>query len=102
MGTPSQLNGNIDLSYIYKVCTQIGEALKEKTSYHTIVIRSTVVPGTVKECAQIIEDASGKKHIDDFGVGSNPEFLREGTAIYDFWNPPYTIVGTLRSYCWYI
>lgn len=94
VGTPSQLNGNIDLSFIYKVCMQIGEALKSKSAYHTIVIRSTVIPGTVSQCAQIIEDASGKKHISDFGVGSNPEFLREGSAIYDFWNPPYTIIGT--------
>jgi GDP-mannose 6-dehydrogenase len=94
VGTPSQLNGNIDLSYIYKVCSQIGEALKAKSTYHTIAIRSTVVPGTVKECAQIIEDTSGKKHITDFGVGSNPEFLREGTAVFDFWHPPYTIFGT--------
>ena len=95
VGTPSQLNGNIDLSYIYKVCAQIGEALKEKPSYHTVAIRSTVVPGTVKECAQIIEDTSGKKHIEEFGVASNPEFLREGTAVYDFWHPPYTIFGTV-------
>ena len=93
VGTPSQINGNIDLSYIYKVCVQIGEALKDKEAYHTIVIRSTVVPGTVKQCIGIIEDNSGKSHIKDFGLGSNPEFLREGTAIYDFWNPPYTIIG---------
>ncbi|UZS00189.1 UDP-glucose dehydrogenase family protein [Chondrinema litorale] len=93
VGTPSQINGNIDLSYIYKVCVQIGEALKTKNEYHTIVIRSTVVPGTVKQCIDIIEDNSGKKHIESFGLGSNPEFLREGTAIYDFWNPPYTIIG---------
>jgi GDP-mannose 6-dehydrogenase len=95
VGTPSQLNGNIDLSYIYKVCLQIGEALKDKKTFHTVAIRSTVVPGTVKECAQIIEDASGKPHQEAFGVASNPEFLREGTAIFDFWNPPYTIFGTL-------
>ena len=94
VGTPSQLNGNIDLSYIYKVCLQIGEALKDKTTYHSVLIRSTVVPGTVQECADIIASTSGKKQNIDFGVGSNPEFLREGTAIYDFWNPPYTIVGT--------
>jgi len=93
VGTPSQINGNIDLSYIYKVCAQIGEALKKKEEFHTIVIRSTVVPGTVRQCIGIIEDSSGKKHMNDFGLGSNPEFLREGTAIYDFWNPPYTIIG---------
>ncbi len=97
VGTPSQINGNIDLSYIYRVCEDIAESLKSKDTYHTIVIRSTVVPGTIQECAQIIEGVSGKKHIEDFGVASNPEFLRESTAIYDFWNPPYTIIGTKAS-----
>ncbi len=94
VGTPSQINGNIDLTYIYKVCSEIATALQEKNSFHTIVIRSTVIPGTIKQCAQIIEDVSGKKHLEDFGVASNPEFLRESTAIYDFWNPPYTVIGT--------
>ena len=94
VGTPSQMNGNIDLTYIYKVCSEIATALKEKDSFHTVVIRSTVIPGTIKQCAQIIEDISGKKHLEDFGVASNPEFLRESTAIYDFWNPPYTVIGT--------
>lgn len=93
VGTPSQINGNIDLSYIFKVCGQIGDALQKKSSFHTIVIRSTVVPGTVRQCIEIIEDVSGKKHNKDFGLGSNPEFLREGTAINDFWHPPYTIIG---------
>ena len=94
VGTPSQINGNIDLTYIYKVCTEIGEVLKDKDSFHTVVIRSTVIPGTIAQCAQIIEDVSGKKHLEDFGVASNPEFLRESTAIEDFWNPPYTVIGT--------
>jgi GDP-mannose 6-dehydrogenase len=94
VGTPSQLNGNIDLTYIYQVCHQIGEALIDKDTFHTILIRSTVIPGTVVEGTSIIESVSGKKHGVDFGFGSNPEFLREGTAIYDFINPPYTIAGT--------
>lgn len=94
VGTPSQLNGNIDLNYIRKVCAEIGEVLREKETFHSVVIRSTVVPGTVKECIHIIEQASGKAHLESFGVASNPEFLREGTAVYDFWNPPYTVVGT--------
>ncbi|MDF9797683.1 GDP-mannose 6-dehydrogenase [Catalinimonas alkaloidigena] len=97
VGTPSQINGNIDLTYIYRVCSEIGEAIKTKNGFHTVVIRSTVVPGTIKQCAQIIEDASGKKHEVDFGVASNPEFLRESTAIEDFWNPPYSIIGTLSK-----
>lgn len=94
VGTPSQINGNIDLTYIYKVCSEIAEALKSKDEFHTIVIRSTVVPGTIKQCVQIIEDISGKTHGIDFGVASNPEFLRESTAIEDFWHPPYTVIGT--------
>lgn len=94
VGTPSQINGNIDLTYIYRVCNEIAEALKHKNEFHTIVIRSTVVPGTIMQCIQIIEDISGKKHDRDFGVASNPEFLRESTAIEDFWNPPYTVIGT--------
>jgi GDP-mannose 6-dehydrogenase len=94
VGTPSQINGNIDLTYIYRVCNEIGEAIKSKNDFHTVVIRSTVVPGTIQQCVQIIEDVSGKKHGKDFGVASNPEFLRESTAIEDFWNPPYTVIGT--------
>lgn len=97
VGTPSQINGNIDLTYIYRVCNEIAEALKSKTEFHTVVIRSTVVPGTIKQCVQIIEDISGKKHGEDFGVASNPEFLRESTAIEDFWHPPYTVIGTTSS-----
>lgn len=94
VGTPSQMNGNIDLTYIYQVCYQIGEVLKGKDSFHTLLIRSTVIPGTVAECTKIIEETSGGKHDTDFGFGSNPEFLREGTAVYDFQHPPYTIAGT--------
>jgi len=94
VGTPSQISGNIDLTYIYRVCNQIGEAIKSKDGFHTVVIRSTVVPGTIQQCAQIIEDVSGKTHKVDFGVASNPEFLRESTAIEDFWHPPYTVIGT--------
>ncbi|MEM9644081.1 MAG: UDP-glucose/GDP-mannose dehydrogenase family protein [Planctomycetota bacterium] len=94
VGTPSQLNGNIDLAYIYRVCEEIGRAIAKKDSFHSVVIRSTVVPGTIKRCRELIEEISGKSHGEDFGVASNPEFLREGTAISDFWNPPYTIIGS--------
>lgn len=94
VGTPSQMNGNIDLTYVYKVCIAIAEALKNKNTHHVVAIRSTVSPGTIKECAKLIEEYSGKKHGIDFGVASNPEFLREGTAIKDFVHPPYTIIGT--------
>jgi len=94
VGTPSLPNGAINLAYIYGVVKQIAEVLKHKDEYHTVVIRSTVKVGTLKACQEIIEDISGKKHDVDFGVVSNPEFLREGTAMYDFVNPPYTIIGT--------
>ena len=94
VGTPSLSNGSINLAYIYEVAKQIAEALKTKDTYHTVVIRSTVKVGTLQTCKEIIEDISGKKHNKEFGVVSNPEFLREGTAMYDFVNPPYTVIGT--------
>lgn len=94
VGTPSLSNGSINLGYIYQVVKQIAEVLKEKDAFHTVVIRSTVKTGTLKVCKEIIEDISGKQHDVDFGVVSNPEFLREGTAMLDFEKPPYTIIGT--------
>ncbi|MFY0608245.1 MAG: UDP-glucose/GDP-mannose dehydrogenase family protein [Cyclobacteriaceae bacterium] len=97
VGTPSQLNGSIDLSYIFGVISEIGEQLKRMDQYHAIVIRSTVAPGTIRESAKLIQELSGKIEGEDFDVISNPEFLREGTAIYDFWNPPYTIIGSNSS-----
>ncbi len=93
VGTPSQINGSINLAYIYSVCQEIGEALKRKDKFHVIAIRSTIIPGTIDECSKLISEISGKTS-DDFAVVSNPEFLREGTAIADFWNPPYTITGS--------
>ncbi len=94
VGTPSLPNGAINLGYIYEVVKQIAGVIKNKNTFHTVVIRSTVKIGTLKACQEIIEDISGKVNNVDFGVVSNPEFLREGTAMYDFVNPPYTIVGT--------
>jgi len=94
VGTPSRDNGSLNLEYIYQVCRQIGEALRDKCDYHVVVIRSTVLPGTVDRCAAIIEDASGKRQGEHFGIASNPEFLREGSAIKDFQNPPFTLVGS--------
>lgn len=94
VGTPSLSNGSINLAYIYGVVKQVASVLKNKDSFHTIVIRSTVKPGTLKACKEIVEDISGKIHGKDFGIVSNPEFLREGTAMRDFVEPPYTIIGT--------
>jgi GDP-mannose 6-dehydrogenase len=94
VGTPSQANGNIDLGSVLRVCEQIGEALASKQDYFTVVIRSTVIPGTVQETViPTLESRSGKKVGVDFGVCMNPEFLREGTSVSDFYNPPKTVIG---------
>jgi GDP-mannose 6-dehydrogenase len=96
VGTPSQANGNLDLRYIRRICEQIGDALKSKTMRHTVVIRSTILPGTMhKVVIPTLEEFSGKKAGVDFGVCSNPEFLREGSAVKDFRCPPKTVIGEL-------
>ena len=98
VGTPSQSNGNLDLTYIRRVCELIGAALKDKASRHTVVIRSTVLPGTMRQVViPVLEEHSGKKAGVDFGVCNNPEFLREGTAVNDFKAPPKTVIGELDS-----
>ena len=94
VGTPSQPNGNLDLRYIRRICEQIGEALKSKSARHTVVIRSTILPGTMhKVVIPTLEEFSGKKAGVDFGVCNNPEFLREGSAVKDFRYPPKTVIG---------
>ena len=96
VGTPSNANGSIDLSAISRVCEEIGQALSRKQDYFTVVIRSTVAPGTVREIViPTLEKHSSKKAGQGFGVCMNPEFLREGTAISDFFNPPKTVIGEL-------
>jgi GDP-mannose 6-dehydrogenase len=94
VGTPSRKNGSLDLSYLEGVSEQVGTALKDKSSYHVVVVRSTVLPGTTHGVIiPLLERASGKKYGDGFGVSVNPEFLREGTALKDFRKPPLTLVG---------
>lgn len=96
VGTPSRKNGSLDLRYVKKVCRQIGAALKHKATYHSVVVRSTVLPGTVrKHVIPLLEEASGKVAGVDFGVAINPEFLRESTAIKDYLEPPMTVIGEL-------
>jgi GDP-mannose 6-dehydrogenase len=98
VGTPSQPNGNLDLRYIRRICEQSGEALKSKNEHHTVVIRSTILPGTMRTIViPILEEFSGKKAAVDFGVCNNPEFLREGSAVKDFRCPPKTVIGELDT-----
>jgi GDP-mannose 6-dehydrogenase len=95
VGTPSSPNGSQDLSAIRRVMQSIGEAISKKSAFHTVILRSTVQPGTVDEImTPILEQASGKKANVDFGSGFQPEFLREGTSIKDYDNPPFTVIGT--------
>ncbi|NKF22420.1 nucleotide sugar dehydrogenase [Solimonas marina] len=94
VGTPSKRSGDLDLGYIEAVAREIGAALKHKNGRHTIVVRSTVLPGTVNGIVvPLIEQASGKLAGVDFGIAVNPEFLRESTAIYDYNHPPMTVIG---------
>lgn len=94
VGTPSTRTGGQDLTAVRRLCEQLGDAMKDKTGYHAFVMRSTVLPGTVEGVVQpILEERSGKKAGVDFGVCFQPEFLREGSSIKDYDNPPYTVVG---------
>ena len=96
VGTPSKKNGDLELNYIEGVCREIGFAMRDKSERHTVVVRSTVLPGTVKNIViPLLEDCSGKKAGFDFGVAVNPEFLRESTAIKDYDFPPMTVIGEL-------
>lgn len=96
VGTPSQPNGNLDLTYIRRVCEMIGSVIRRKRVRHTVVIRSTILPGTMRQLViPILEEYSGKRAGIEFGVCNNPEFLREGTAVEDFDAPPKTVIGEL-------
>jgi len=94
VGTPSNQNGSLHLRHVEQVCREIGAAVKNKKQRHTVVIRSTMLPGTVQNTVvPAIEETSGKKAVTDFGVCINPEFLREGSSLKDFHAPPFTLIG---------
>lgn len=93
VGTPSSEKGHLNLEYIFQTAHQIGRALKDKEGFHVIAIRSTVLPGTNIQVGRIVEEVSGRQRNKEFSVVSNPEFLREGTAVHDYYNPPLTVLG---------
>ena len=100
VGTPSQQNGNLDLKFIRRVCESIGSALKHKSDSHVVVIRSTILPGTMRNVIlPTLEEYSGKKAGKDFELGVNPEFMREGSAVYDYYNPPKIVIGEKQKKC---
>ena len=93
-GTPSKGDGSTDLKYVESTSKEIGKALTNKDDFHAVVIKSTVVPGTTENVVKpIIEKESGKKAFNDFGLAMNPEFLREGNAVHDFFNPDRIVIG---------
>jgi GDP-mannose 6-dehydrogenase len=98
VGTPSNPNGGQDLTALRRVMTEIGRALAGKRERHTVVLRSTAQPGTLEEVVRpLLEEHSGLKSDRDFAVCFQPEFLREGTSIKDYDNPPLTIVGAREA-----
>ena len=97
VGTPATTNGQLDMTNVFRVASDIGEALSKKETFHVIAIRSTVMPGTTGRMGQLIAERSGKRPLLDFAVVCNPEFLREGTAVRDFFCPPYTVIGTTST-----
>ena len=94
VGTPSNSNGSLDLRYVTRVCEEIGAALKGKNERHVVVIRSTMLPGTIESVViPTLEKYSEKQAGKEFGVCINPEFLREGSSLKDFYSPPFTLIG---------
>ena len=94
VGTPSRQDGSIDLTYVQSAAAEIGRILKEKRDYQTVIVKSTVLPGTTEGVVlPILEAESGKRGFVDFGLASNPEFLREGSALADFFTPDRIVIG---------
>jgi GDP-mannose 6-dehydrogenase len=93
VGTPSSQEGHLNLDYLFRTAENIGQGISNKSTFHIVVIRSTVMPGTNDKVSRLIEEQSGKKRNEGFTVLSNPEFLREGTAVADYYNPAVTVIG---------
>ena len=97
VGTPSRANGDIELGWLRRVIEQIGAALRHHPGAPVVVVRSTLVPGTMRGLVvPMLENRSGRRAGVDFGVCLNPEFLREGSAVHDFSHPPKTVIGELN------
>jgi GDP-mannose 6-dehydrogenase len=94
VGTPSTVHGTLDLTQVEHVCRQIGDYLTHLDKPYTVVMRSTMLPGSCQRMAELLADVSGRTLGQDLHIAFNPEFLREGTAVDDFYAPPYTVVGT--------
>lgn len=95
VGTPSRENGSLDLSHVRDVSAEIGLALRSAATFHVVVVRSTMLPGSTRDVVVTeLERNSGRSSIVDFGVGFNPEFLREGSSLQDYAHPPFTLIGS--------
>ncbi|HQD27538.1 MAG TPA: nucleotide sugar dehydrogenase, partial [Methanoculleus thermophilus] len=94
VGTPSRDDGSIDLTYVLSAAATIGKALRETGNFHPVIVKSTVFPGTTEgPVRSVLEEESGKQAFVKFGLGSNPEFLREGSAVHDFFEPDRIVLG---------
>src|SRR3989344_4546695 len=94
VGTPSSQDGSQDLAALKICCAQVGDAIKNSTKFYTVVIRSTIPPGTIEtKLIPILESSSGKKAFADFDICMNPEFMREGISVYDFIHPTRLVIG---------